>query len=101
MHQELKLHQAAYLHHVRHVATKQDRTRVLVVMDFSKYYTKPAVSKAGKEVEWIHDLIMAVEWWASDEHPAPHQGMKAPTGLPTVEKRCVKYIDNLCEQPGV
>ena len=99
-HNELKLHQAAYLHHVRHVATKQDRTRVLVVMDFSKYNTKPAVSKAGKDVEWIHDLIMVVEWWPSDAHPAPSVQIK-PTGLPIAEKRCIKYIDNLCEQPGV
>jgi hypothetical protein len=36
-HEELKTTQAAYLHHIRHVATKQDKSRAMIVMDFSKF----------------------------------------------------------------
>ncbi len=100
-HKALFLHQAAYLHHVRHTATKEDRSRVLVVMDFSRYDMLLPVGEK-KEEEWMHDLVVVVEWWATVEHPRP--ASTATTKVPRKDKgeqRCIIYVDNLCVTPGI
>lgn len=121
-HESLRLHQAAYLHYVRHVATRKDPTRALIVMDFSKFNTMPNVSDK-ESPEWIHDLVMVLEWWPTKEQEdrkreekaeskdekiegekpkkkkQKHSGGTGP-GMEPQEERSIMYIDNLCDSPG-
>jgi hypothetical protein len=122
-HEALWRHQAAYLHHVRYEATRNDPTRALIVMDFSKFNTKPNVSDRAA-IEWIHDLVMVLEWWPTKEQEEKEREEKAESkeekieggktkkkkhkhsggtgpGLEPQEERSIMYVDNLCDSPGV
>ena len=120
-HEALRLHQAAYLKHVRYVATRKDLTRALIVMDFSKFNTLPPVGDSGA-IEWIHDLVMVLEWWQTEEQAEAKEQKKSESKDEKAEGRKPRkkqkkqstkeeqvheperqqlFIDNLCDSPGI
>jgi hypothetical protein len=119
-HRVLRDHQHAYLMQCRHETIQAHRKRVLVVMDFSKYFYQRNVTmdnemKKGTE-EYIHDMVMVIECWPEEEKQlAPAEGKEEKKEEEKKEekkqrgrrkkrkappRRWVRYIDNLCERAG-
>jgi hypothetical protein len=69
-HRDLRLHQRGYLEEVRWTLSKQDTSRLVVVMDFTKINMQKNVGT--DDIEEIIDLVVVLEWWARpNEH---HEG---------------------------
>ena len=60
-HCDLRLHQYSYLEKVRWELSKQDPSRLVVVMDFTKINMQKNVGT--DDIEEIIDLVTVLEWW--------------------------------------
>jgi hypothetical protein len=122
-HRQLRDHQFAYLMQCRHSTIEEERDRVLVIMDFSRYFYKRNVTMEAKEKkelqEHIHDMVMVIESWPKTSDaavdPPPLEEVKdeekkeekrqrrtsgRPKGAVPPPRRWVRYLDNLCEHAG-
>ena len=119
-HRALRDLQFGYLMQCRYSAIDQERgRRMLVVMDFSKYFykrnvTMEATTKKERQ-EYIHDMVMVLESWPREEQLADAETsqiapveekervarrMRGREKKKTVPRRWVRYVDSICERAG-
>ena len=88
-HRALREHQFAYLMQCRHNTIEEERGRMLVVMDFSKYFykrnvTMEALTKKDRQ-EYIHDMVLVFESWPRSASASEPEEEEMKAAAPPIE----------------